>query len=58
MGGFDAVSIKREFGIPKRYDICCTIAVGIPDETEKYHEHPRFPPSLFFVWHLVRYDDL
>lgn len=46
MGGFDSVSIKRAFGIPNRYDVCCTIAVGYPDETEKYHEHPRFPPSV------------
>ena len=45
MGGFDSMSIKRAFGIPNRYDVCCTIAIGYPDNTEKYHEHPRFPPS-------------
>lgn len=50
MGGFDSNSIRREFGIPSRYDVCCTIAVGYPDETEKYHEHPRFPPSKFIVF--------
>lgn len=50
MGGFDSKSIRREFGIPSRYDVCCTIAVGYPDETEKYHEHPRFPPSMFIVF--------
>ena len=49
MGGFDSMSIKKAFGIPNRYDVCCTIAVGYPDTTEKYHEHPRFPPSLAFV---------
>lgn len=46
MGGFDAPSIKKAFGIPKTWDVCCTIAVGIPDESEHYHEHPRFPPSM------------
>ena len=33
MGGFDSQSIKKEFGIPKRYDVCCTIAVGYADDT-------------------------
>ncbi|KAK8805248.1 hypothetical protein WA588_000188, partial [Blastocystis sp. NMH] len=46
MGGFDSQSIKKAFHIPKTYDVCCTIAVGYPDETEKYHEHPRFPPNM------------
>lgn len=46
MGGFDSHSIKKTFKIPKTYDVCCTIAVGYPDDTEKYHEHPRFPPSM------------
>lgn len=46
MGGFDSQSIKKAFHIPKIYDVCCTIAVGYPDETEKYHEHPRFPPNM------------
>ena len=46
MGGFDSHSIKKAFNIPKNYDVCCTIAVGYPDDTEKYHEHPRFPPSM------------
>lgn len=46
MGGYDSKSIMKAFGIPSRYDVCCTIAVGFPDESEKYHEHPRFPPSM------------
>ena len=54
MGGYDSKSIKKAFGIPSRYDVCCTIAVGYPDDSEKYHEHPRFPPGIFVILCLLQ----
>ena len=45
LGGLDAPSIIKAFGIPKNYDVCCLISVGYPDNSEKYHEHPRYPPE-------------